>query len=66
MSLLYKDKDKIKYSVEIKHNKDGSITFEFGCDGGKFLTDEILDGFSLTTKQLLDVLQEHGEQYRID
>lgn len=56
MSLLYKDKKDVEYSVEIKQSK-GRINLLFSADCGKFGTDEILDEHDLTAEQLLQILQ---------
>lgn len=57
MSILYKEQNDIKYSVELEKLKDESIRLSFSCDGGKFHTDEMLDEFKMPVKQLLDILQ---------
>lgn len=62
MSLLYKkEKDQI-YKVEIKQetSKD-AVELLFWSDFGKFGTDEILDGYKLTPKRLLQILQERED-----
>ena len=64
MSLLYKDKKDITTFVEIE-NINGVVKLEFSSDCGKFGTDEILDGYTLTPERLLEILQEH-EHYTED
>lgn len=61
MSLLYKDKKDVEYSVDIKQSK-GNINLLFSSDCGKFGTDEILDEHDLTVEQLLHILQESDEK----
>ena len=61
MGLIYKEKEDIKYSVEISQ-KDSKVNLLFSCDGGKFGTDEILDQFSFKVYDLLRVLQK-SEDY---
>ena len=56
MSLLYKDIKDVITSVDIKE-EDGKITFDFSADCGKFGTDEMLDGYTLTPERLLEILQ---------
>jgi hypothetical protein len=56
MSLLYNDPKDIKTSCNIKQ-VDGKIILDFSADCGKFGTDEMLDGFTLTPERLLEVLQ---------
>ena len=56
MSLLYKDRKDIITSVDIKQ-VDGKVVLDFSADCGKFGTDEMLDGYTLTPKRLLEILQ---------
>ena len=56
MSLLYKDKKDMTTFVEIE-NVNGVVKLEFSADGGKFGTDEMLDGYTLTPERLLEILQ---------
>tara|TARA_R110000803_G_scaffold154286_1_gene219068 strand:- start:11595 stop:11801 length:207 start_codon:yes stop_codon:yes gene_type:complete len=56
MSLLYKDPKDIKISCDVSQ-VDGKIILNFSADCGKFGTDEMLDGFTLTPERLLEVLQ---------
>tara|TARA_R110002096_G_scaffold368745_1_gene562010 strand:+ start:7514 stop:7723 length:210 start_codon:yes stop_codon:yes gene_type:complete len=56
MSSLYKDKEDITTFVEIE-NVNGVVVLEFSADCGKFGTDEMLDGYTLTPERLLEVLQ---------
>lgn len=55
MSILYKAKEDIKYSVDIEILPSGNIHFDFYCDGGKHGTDEGLCEYEFTTKQLLNL-----------
>jgi hypothetical protein len=56
MSLLYNDPKDIKISCDASQ-VDGKIILNFSADCGKFGTDEMLDGFTLTPERLLEVLQ---------
>ena len=49
-----------KISTEIK-TCDDKVNLLFHCDGGKFKTHEMLDEFTLTPEELLDILQAHEE-----
>lgn len=62
MSLLYKKEKEQIYKVEIKQKtiKD-DVKLLFWSDCGKFGTDEILDGYKLTPKRLLQILQERED-----
>ena len=53
---LYKDPKDVKISCNISQ-VDGKIILNFSADCGKFGTDEMLDGFTLTPERLLEVLQ---------
>jgi len=59
MSLLYKKESDLKYSVELKTRPDGSVVLKFSADAGKFGTDEMLDEYEFTVKELLSILQKH-------
>ena len=54
--MLYKDEKDIVYKVDVSEI-DGKVRLIFSCDGGKFGTDEILDMYELTPKELLKALQ---------
>ena len=56
MSLLYKDRKDVITSVDIKQ-VDGKVVLDFSADCGKFGTDEMLDGYTLTPKRLLEILE---------
>ena len=60
MSLLYKDKKDVITSVGIRHISGNKVVLDFSADCGKFGTDEILDGYTLTAERLLEVLK-HSE-----
>ena len=59
MSLLYKNSKDFIYSVDVKTFPDGKVKLQFSCDGGKHGTDELLDEFEYTVKELLSILQKH-------
>ena len=66
MSILYPSPETIQVAVNIETNHDtldviepDTITFYFTCDGGKFGTDESLAEYTLTPKELLDILYFH-------
>ena len=58
MSLLYKPKEEQKIGVTIEVLKDKRIVLDFYSDCGKFGTDEMVSGFVLTPKRLLEILQK--------
>ena len=60
-SLLYKNREDVIYSVEIRQ-QNGKVNLEFSADCGKFGTDELLDGFELTPLELLTILQKHEDE----
>ena len=60
--MLYKDEEDIVYKVKVSEI-DGKVRLIFSCDGGKFGTDEILDMYELTPRELLKALQR---DYLID
>ena len=59
MSLLYKKESDLKYQVEVKTYPDGKVVLQFSADCGKFSTDEMLDEYEFTVKELLSILQKH-------
>jgi hypothetical protein len=59
MSLLYKKESDLKYSVELKTGPNGNVVLKFSADAGKFGTDEMLDEYEFTVKELLSILQKH-------
>jgi len=60
MSLLYKDPKDITTSCNIEQ-KDGKIIFDFWSDCGKFGTDEMLAGYKLTPRRLLEILLDRED-----
>ena len=54
---LYKDPKDITTSVVMRHIIGGKVVLDFSANCGKFGTDEMLDGFTLTPERLLEVLQ---------
>ena len=60
--MLYKDEEDMVYKVDVSEI-DGKVRMIFSCDGGKFGTDEILDMYELTPRELLKALQR---DYLID
>ena len=60
MSSLYKKREDIITSVEIRHISGGKVVLDFSADCGKFGTEEMLDGYTLTADRLLMILQ-HSE-----
>ncbi len=59
MSLLYKEKKDLKYSVSIFTLPNGNLSLSFSADCGKFGSDEDLDEHEISVKDLLDILQQH-------
>lgn len=60
MSILYKDPENWKYTVSVK-TEDDNITLTFYVDGGKHGTEECIDEYSMTVKELLKKLQSKDE-----
>ena len=60
MSLLYKDIKDVTIAVSLALI-EGKIVLDFSSDCGKFGTDEMLDGYTLTPKRLLEILQERED-----
>ena len=56
--MLYKDEEDMVYKVDVSEI-DGKVRMIFSCNGGKFGTDEILDMYHLSPKELLRVLQKN-------
>ena len=61
MSLLYKDKKDIIYSVDFKTYPDGKVKLFFSCDGGKHGSDEFIDEYIITVSELLSLLRKHDK-----
>lgn len=62
MDLLYKDPNDFIYSANFETTEDGKIKIQFSCDGGKFGTDELIDEYEFTVKELLTILQKHDAE----
>ena len=60
MNLLYKKESDLKYSVEVKTCPDEKVILQFSADCGKFGTDEMLDEYEFTIRELLSILQKNG------
>lgn len=58
---LYKKEEDQTVSCEIKTFPDGSIVLDFYSDCGKFGTDEMLAGYTLTAKRLLQILHDRDD-----
>ena len=58
MGLLYKEAEDLTYKVDIKELEDGRLRLSFSADCGKFGTEEQLDEYLLTVKELLSILQK--------
>jgi hypothetical protein len=61
MSLLYKKESELKYQVEVKTCLNGKVVLKFSANCGKFGTDEILDVYEFTVKELLSILQKNDD-----
>ena len=61
MSLLYKKPEDLTYIVYSWKDKDGKLTLDFYADCGKHGTLEMLAGYKLTPKRLLEILQERDD-----
>jgi hypothetical protein len=60
MIQLYKDPKDVKITCDIKQ-EDDKIILDFSADCGKFGTNEMLDGYSLTAARLLIILQDRAD-----
>ena len=60
MSLLYKSKKEQTLTCDIKQ-ENNKIIIDFSSDCGKFGTYEMLDGYTLTAKRLMQILQERED-----
>ena len=60
MSLLYKSKEEQTLTCDIKQ-ENNKIIIDFSSDCGKFGTYEMLDGYTLTAKRLMQILQERED-----
>jgi hypothetical protein len=58
MSLLYKKQEDVKYFVDVKTFPDGKIKLSFSADCGKFGTNEPIDKYEMTAKELLSILNK--------
>lgn len=58
MSILYKKPEDLTYNIDFKQLGDGRLQISFSADCGKFGTEEPLDEYFLTVKQLLSILQK--------
>jgi len=62
MSILYKHTKDLVFEVSIeKRTNQENIKMLFSNDGGKFGGHEILDGYNLTPKRLLEILQDRND-----
>lgn len=59
MSLLYKKAEDLTYNIEFKNLGDGNLQLSFSADCGKFGTEEQLNEYYLTVKELLSILQRN-------
>ena len=60
MSLLYKDPKDLKYFADIIEIDD-KIIIDFYADCGKHGTLEMMAGYKLTPKRLLEILQDRDD-----
>ena len=60
MSLLYKEKKDVIISVEVIRKED-IVEFIFLADCGENGTHEIIDGYKLTPKRLMAILQDRKD-----
>jgi hypothetical protein len=58
MSLLYPENAPVEVDV-LQVIGEQKISLVFYCNGGKYGTKELLDGYDLSPKELLDILQNH-------
>jgi len=57
---LYKSKEEQTLTCDIKQ-ENNKIIIDFSSNCGKFGTDEMLDGYTLTAKRLMQILQERED-----
>lgn len=58
---LYKDPKDVVVSVEIFRKDKDIVEFMFIADCGKHGTHEIIDGYKLEPKRLLEILQDRND-----
>lgn len=61
MSLLYKNPEDVTYLVDTWKDKDGRLILDFYADCGKHGTLEMMAGYKLTPKRLLEILQDRDD-----
>ena len=59
--MLYKPKEKQTVEVQLTVHKDKTISLDFSSDCGKFGTDEMLSGYRLTAKRLMQILHDRDD-----
>lgn len=62
MSNLYKKPEEINYNIEVEMLGNSNLRLSFSADCGKFGTEEQLDEYFLTVKQLLYILQKNEDE----
>lgn len=61
MSLLYKPKEEQTLTCDIKITNEKRIQINFSSDCGKFGTEEMLCGWTLTPERLMQILDERED-----
>lgn len=60
--MLYKKAADVSYYVDVKTRINGNVELLFSADCGKHGTNEIIDEFEFTTKELLSILKKHDAE----
>jgi len=60
--MLYKKAADVSYYVDVKTRINGNVELFFSADCGKHGTNEIIDEFEFTTKELLSILKKHDAE----
>jgi hypothetical protein len=62
MTLLYPKPEETTYKIKVEMLGNSNLHLSFSADCGKFGTEEQLDEYFLTVKQLLYILQENEDE----
>lgn len=60
--MVYKKESDMTYCVEIKTLTDGKVSLQFSADCGVYGTNELIDEFVISTKELLYILKKHDAE----
>ena len=62
MSLLYPKPEETTYKIKVEMLGNSNLHLLFSADCGKFGTEELLDEYFLTVKELLYILQKNENE----